>query len=139
MNRRGFAARLAVAAAVALLGVLAWAAIVAAAPSNVPTISNLHAHPRTFCAKKSAKCSHPGTTIRFTVSTAARVRGDIRPRFENRGALIEFDKRFPRGTDHVRLNDSRLTKGTWVVRLQGRNSVGSGGVALIHVHVVNHD
>jgi hypothetical protein len=123
--------------------VLATAAAVAVAATgvaatNVPTISNLHANPRTFCAKKSDTCSRPGTTIRFTVSTAAKVRGVIRPRFENTGNLVEFVRRFPKGVNRVRLNDPRLRPGTWVLRLQGTNDVGTGGVAVIHVKVVKN-
>lgn len=134
-TRRRFAVSL-----VALAAGLAGAATVTAQqPSNVPTISNLHANPRTFCAKSSDSCSRPGTTLRFTVSTAAKVRGVIRPRFENTNNLVLFVKRFPKGVNRVRINDSRLRPGTWVIRLQGTNSVGTGGVALIHVKVVRSD
>jgi hypothetical protein len=119
----------AVAFAVAATGVAA---------TNVPTVSDLHANPRTFCAKKSDTCSHPGTTLRFTVSTAAKVRAVIRPRFENTGNLVVFVRRFPKGVNRVRINDSRLRPGTWVFRLQGTNDVGSGGVAVLHVKVVKN-
>lgn len=115
----------------------AFAVVPAAiAADNVPTISNLHAHPKRFCAKSSDTCTHPGTTVSFTVSTAAKVRGVMRPRFEYTGNLVEFVKRFPAGTNRVRINDTRLRPGTWVLRLQGTNHVGTGGVALIHLHVV---
>jgi hypothetical protein len=118
---------------------LAWAATGVAA-NNVPIIKDVHANPNRFCAKKSDGCSHPGTTIRFTVSTAAKVRGDIRrQKAPYTGSFVEFVKRFPAGTNRVRINDARLTPGTWVVRLQGTNSVGSGPIALIHVHVVKHE
>jgi hypothetical protein len=123
------------AAAGVVVVALAFAATGLAA-SNVPTVKDLHANPNHFCAKRSDSCSHPGTTIRFTVDTPAKVRGVIRPKSEPTGNLVEFFKQFPAGTNHVRLNDTRLTPGTWVLRLQGRNSVGSGGVALLHVHVV---
>jgi hypothetical protein len=134
MRHRGTRRRIAalVATAVAALAVAAGAI----AATNVPTISNLHANPRTFCAKKSASCSHPGTTVRFTVSTAAKVRGVIRPRFENTGNLVEFTRQFPQGVNRVRINDARLRPGTWVLRLQGTNGQGTGGVAVIHLHVV---
>lgn len=124
------------AATVSSLVIALAAAAIALAADNVPTISDLHANPRTFCAKKSAGCAQPGTTIRFTVDSAATVRGVIRPKFEPQGNLVEFVRKFPKGVDRVRLNDPRLRPGTWVLRLQGRNEVGSGGVALIHLHVV---
>jgi hypothetical protein len=131
-------ARLAAAAAAAAAAMLV-AAPAGLAVDNVPKISDVHANPRTFCAKKSDKCSHPGTTIRFRLSTAAKVRGDIRPRFEYTGSFMEFVKRFPKGVNRVRVNDPRLKPGTWQLRLQGTNSMGSGPIALIHVHVVKHD
>jgi len=128
------------ASVVAIAAGLTGAATVAAQqPSNVPTISNLHANPRAFGARSSDSCSRPGTTLRFTVSTAAKVRGVIRPRFENTGNLVLFVKRFPKGVNRIRINDSRLRPGTWVIRLQGTNSVGTGGVAVIHVKVVRSD
>lgn len=132
----GGRARSRIAAPVVALAAALASAATGLAADNVPTVSDLHANPRTFCARKSDGCARPGTTIRFTVSTAATVRGVIRPKFEPTGNLVEFVKRFPAGTNKVRLNDSRLRPGTWVLRLQGRNEVGSGGVALIHLHVV---
>jgi hypothetical protein len=123
---------------VVVASALVWSASGLAAPSEVPAISNLHAQPNTFCAKASDSCKHPGTTLRFTVSTAAKVRADARPRFKNTGGLVEFVRRFPQGTNTVRINDARLTPGTWVLRLQGTNAVGTGGIAVIHVHVVKH-
>jgi hypothetical protein len=136
MGRVRTRSRLAAPAA-AIAVAMAWTAT-ALAVTNVPTVSDLHANPNTFCAKKSDTCSHPGTTISFTVSTAAKVRGVIRPRFEYNGNLVAFVKHFPQGRNHVRLNDPRLTPGTWVLRLQGTNAMGSGGVAVIHLHVVKH-
>jgi|SRR3712207_3550488 len=133
------AGRWLLAAVATAAGALATAAAGVGAPSNVPTISNLHANPRTFCARSSDTCERPGTTLRFTVSTAAKVRGVIRPRFENTGNLVLFVKRFPKGVNRIRINDSRLRPGTWVIRLQGTNSVGTGGVAVIHVKVVKSD
>jgi hypothetical protein len=120
---------------VVIAGALAWAATGFAA-TNVPTISDLHASPRTFCAKSSDTCAHPGTSLRFTVDSPAKVRAVIRPRFENTGNLVLFVRRFPKGVNRVRINDSRLRPGTWVIRLQGTNEIGSGGVAVLHVKVV---
>ena len=131
-TRRRFAAPI-----VAVAAALACAATGFAA-TNVPTISDLHANPRTFCAKSSDTCTHPGTTLRFTVDSPAKVRGVIRPRFENTGNLVLFVRRFPKGVNRVRINDSRLRPGKWVIRLQGTNEVGTGGVAVINVKVVKN-
>ena len=105
---------------------------------QVPTVSHLAAKPSKFCAKKSRSCSHPGTTVRFTLSTAARVRADIRPRSANLGPFVEFVKHFGGGANSIPLKDSRLTPGRWTLRLQGTNHVGSGGPNIVDVHVVKH-
>lgn len=118
------------------MGALALAPAVAAAPTQVPTITHLTANPARFCAKRSSTCTHPGTTVSFNVSTAAKVRGDIRPRSSYLGSFVEFVKRFPRGHNAVRLNDNRLTPGRWTIRVQATNSVGSGPIAVVDVRVV---
>jgi hypothetical protein len=112
---------------------------VALAATHVPTVTNLRASPARFCAKRSSTCAQPGTTVKFTISTKARVRVDIRPRFENTSGFVEFVGRRPKGANSVRLNDSRLTKGRWTLRLQGTNDVGSGGITQIDLRVVKHD
>jgi hypothetical protein len=69
---------------------------------------------------------------------ASGVRGDIRPRSAPpRAPFIEFSRRFPAGTNRVRINDPRLKPGTWELCLRGTNSVGTGPVARVHVHVVS--
>jgi hypothetical protein len=108
------------------------------AASNVPVISHLSAHPRKLCAKKSSRCQHPGTTIRFTVSTNASIRADIRPRFKNEFGYVEFVRRFHAGANSVRLREPRLTPGRWTLRLQGTNELGSGPISVIDVRVVKH-
>jgi hypothetical protein len=129
-TRRWFAVPL-----VAIATALAWTAT-GLAVTNVPAITHLGASPNRFCAKKTDRCKHPGTTIRFTLSTAAKVRGDIRPRHQNVGAFVEFVKQFPKGKNTVRLSDRRLTGGRWTLRLQGTNSVGTGNISLLNVQVV---
>jgi hypothetical protein len=115
---------------------LVWSGSGLAADTEVPAITNLKAKPSTFCAKRTQRCTHPGTEIQFTVSTAARVRADIRPRSVNRGPLVEFSKHFPRGHNSVYVKDSRLTPQRWTLRLQGGNSVGNGPIAITDVRVV---
>jgi hypothetical protein len=127
MRRTGIVAAV---VATALLG-----AGVALAATHVPTVSNLRASPARFCAKPSSTCAHPGTTVKFTISTKARVRVDIRPRSENTSGFVEFVGRRPKGANSIRLNDSRLTKGRWTIRVQATNNVGSGPIALTDVRV----
>jgi hypothetical protein len=132
----GARARRWVVAPVAAVAAAFAVAAVAFAATNVPTVSNLHANPNSFCVKSSDACSSPGTTLRFTVDSAAKVRGVIRSRNQNTGNLVLFVRQFPKGVNRVRINDSRLRPGTWVIRLQGTNHVGTGGVAVLHVKVV---
>jgi hypothetical protein len=121
-----------------LLGAGAPVTTAGAAETHVPEITKLRAKPPKFCARKTSACPKPGTTIRFTVSTAATVTGDIRPRSENVNGFVEFRRKFPKGANSVYLNDSRLTRGRWTLRLQGLNSVGAGPIATIDVHVARH-
>jgi hypothetical protein len=118
-----------------ILGVLVLSGAVLAA-TEVPTVTHLRATPSTFCAKKSSKCANPGTTVRFTISTDARVRGDIRPRREYQGSFVEFVKNLHQGANAVRLQDKRLKPGRWTIRVQATNNVGSGPIAVTDVHVV---
>jgi hypothetical protein len=117
------------------LGAVVWSSAGLAA-TEVPTVTHLRATPSTFCAKKSSTCAHPGTTVRFTISTNARVRADIRPRSEYVSGFVEFVKQLPAGPNSFRLNDKRLKKGRWTIRVQATNNVGSGPIALTDVHVV---
>lgn len=111
-----------------LVAGLAFAATVLAA-TEVPTVTNLRATPARFR-------SGAGTTVRFTVSTKAKVRADIRPRFENTSGFVEFVKKLGKGANSVRLQDSRLTPGRWTIRVQATNNVGTGPIAVTDVHVV---
>ena len=106
------------------------------AATEVPKITNLRAKPARFCAKRTSTCQHPGTAVKFTVSTNAKVRCDIRPRFENDGSFVEWVKQLPRGANSVRLQDSRLRPGRWTIRVQATNNVGSGPIAVTDVRVV---
>jgi hypothetical protein len=126
--------RITLAAAVALAVLVAAGAY--AAPSNVPQITKISASPKSFCAKASGSCSSTGTTIRFTMTTAARVIADIRPRSHNVWGHREFERKFPAGANKFRLDDSRLTTGRWTLRLQGVNSLGAGPPSFIDVHVI---
>jgi hypothetical protein len=118
----------------AVLGVGAWSA--RAAPTEVPKVTNLRAEPSRFCARSSSTCAHPGTTVRFSVSTGATVTGNMWPRSENVAGYREFRHHFNAGANSIRLNDNRLTTGRWTVKLQGLNAVGSGTTAVVDVRVV---
>ena len=123
----------------ALVAAVATTAVVAHAADNVPAFSNVSARPAKFCAKSSSSCSTTGTTIRFTLSTPAKVIADIRPRTgkrRNDWGYREFTRRFPAGRNSVHVNDTRLTTGRWTFRLQGVNSVGASGPTVINVRVI---
>ena len=120
-----------VAAALALTAVAAQAA-----GDQVPRLTKLTASPNHFCAKRSKTCSHPGTTIRFNLSTPATVVGDIRPRDRNIQGYTDINRKFAAGPNSVRLNDSRLTPGRWTLKMQPVNSVGANGPTLLDVRVI---
>ena len=119
--------------------VLALAVPAVAAGGGVPKITHLKASPKKFCVKSTSRCHHPGTHLSFQLSSDARVRGDIRPRNFLVGPTMEFDKKFSAGSHRIYFNDKSLHGGAWVIRLQGMNKVGSGGVATVTVHIRDHD
>jgi hypothetical protein len=125
---------------IAFGGVAALLALTAvgahAAGQNTATITKLSATPKRFCVKRSDRCPHPGTTIRFTLSTPAKVYGDIRPRKEALASYVEFARKFPAGANSVRITDRRLTPDRWTLKLQPVNSVGASGPTSIDVRVV---
>ena len=124
----------------ALIGLaVCCVSLAGAAPTTVPEVTNLKAKPSRFCAKRTSTCHHAGTKVSFTVSTGARVRADMRPRSRNVGPLVEFVRHFSKGHHTVTMKDSRLTPDRWTLRLQATNTVGSGPITIIDVHVVKHD
>jgi hypothetical protein len=129
----GFRPRMTFAIAAALL---AATAAVAFAASDTARLTNLTATPKRFCAKRSDTCARPGTTLRFRLSTPAKVVADIRPRSSNILGYTEFNRRFPAGPNSVRVNDSRLTPGRWTFKLQAINSVGASGPTILDVRVI---
>ncbi|HKP90057.1 MAG TPA: hypothetical protein VJT75_08800 [Thermoleophilaceae bacterium] len=130
----GFRPRITFAVVAVLVAVTA--AVAYAGPDDVPALTNLTATPKRFCAKRSDTCGNPGTTLRFRLSTPAKVIADIRPRHSNIGGFHEFTKRFPAGASSIRVYDSRLTTGRWTFKLQPVNSVGANGPTLVDVNVV---
>ena len=118
-----------------VVAALAFAAVSPAA-TEVPKVTNLRAVPKQFCAKRTSSCQHPGTDVRFTISTNAKVRCDIRPRFENTGSFVEFVKQLKKGPNSVHIQDGRLRRGRWTIRVQATNNVGTGPIAVTDVRVV---
>ena len=121
-----------------LLALAAAAGLSAAgaeAADNVAKIGNLSASPRHFCAKRTSRCTNPGFTVHFTISTRAKVYADIRPRKSNLASYIEFARRFPAGANSARIDDSRLTRGRWTLKLTPVNSVGASSPEHIDVYV----
>ena len=114
-------------------------ALESGADTVVPKLSHVSAKPTRFCARKTSTCRHARTKVSFTVSTNARVVGDMRPRSRFVGSLIEFRRNFKRGPNSVYIHDTRLTPDRWTIRLQATNTVGGGPIKLIDVRVVKHD
>jgi hypothetical protein len=117
-------------------GLLAVAAAGAHAADQPAKITKTSATPKRFCVKKSNTCKHPGTTIRFTLSTPAKVYGDARSRKSNCCGFVAFARKFPAGANSIRLNDGRLTTGHWTLKLMAVNSVVASSPANIELQVV---
>src|SRR5205085_6587452 len=43
-----------------------------------PKISGLSAKPGNLCNKKTSKCKHPGTHVKFTLSETAGAKGEVK-------------------------------------------------------------
>jgi hypothetical protein len=125
---------------IACAAVVATAALVPAlnapAQTTVPELEILSASPSRFCVKQSSTCGQTGTTVRFKLSRAAFVRGNVWPRFRNAAGYRVLRRQFNAGTNTFRLSDARMTPGRWTLKLQGRNNVGSGTTDNIDVRVV---
>jgi len=130
----GVRPRIALGSAAGLLAVTAVCAH--AAGENTATLTKLSATPKRFCVKKSDRCPHPGTTIRFRLSTPAKVYADMHPRSSNIGGYVVFARKFPAGANTARIADRRLTPDRWTLKLQSVNSVGASGPTTIDVRVV---
>jgi hypothetical protein len=122
---------------------LVWSGVGLAAETNVPEVKKLRANPTRFCAKKTDGCRHDGTHVRFTLTTDAKVRVDIRERNFQNGPLIVYVGKRQKGANDVyvagRQNGKRLHTGKWTIRVQGMNSVGSGPIGTVDVKIVKHD
>ncbi|MEA2351430.1 MAG: hypothetical protein QOG86_2371 [Thermoleophilaceae bacterium] len=127
------------AAIVTVVTGLVWSGAGLAAERHVPNVTNLRASPAKFCARKTDRCHHDGTHVRFSLSTRAKVRIDISERAFLNGPIVEFVGKLPKGKNDFYLHDKRLHTGWWTIRVQGTNRVGSGGVDTVKVHVVKHD
>jgi hypothetical protein len=130
--------RLAITIATVMTGFV-WSSAGLAAETHVPNVKDLRASPVKFCARKTKRCRHDGTHLRFSISTAAKVRIDISEHRALNGPIVEFVGKLPKGKNDVYLHDKRLHTGWWTVRVQGTNSVGSGGIDTTDVKVVKHD
>lgn len=122
---------------------LVWSGTGLAAETNVPKVNKLRASPTEFCSKKSDSCRHDGTHVRFNLTTDAKVRVDIRERNFQNGPLIVYVGKRSKGANDIyvagRQNGKRLHTGTWTIRVQGTNGVGSGPIDTVNVKIVKHD
>jgi hypothetical protein len=123
----------------AVLTAIVSTSVALAAESKVPEVKNLKASPVKFCREETKSCRHDGTHLRFTISTKAKVRIDVSEHRALNGPIVEFVGKLPKGKNDFYLHDKRMHTGWWTARVQGTNSVGSGGIDTIDIKVVKHD
>ncbi len=75
-----------------------------------PKLSKLSAKPRSFCTR----CAKPGTTVTYTVSSAASMRAQLR---RNGRTVKEIDFSALPGRHSQRLKFKRMKRGRYVLRL----------------------
>jgi plastocyanin len=90
-----------------------------------PKITNLSAKPSSFCTNESATCNKRGTKIKFTLSEAAKVTGQVKPKNGGKFATIFKDKQKPAGKSSINYPGKGLTPRKYVLRLRARDAAGN--------------
>jgi plastocyanin len=94
-------------------------------PNAPPKITNLSAKPSSFCTNKSATCDKRGTKIKFTLSKAAKVTGQIRPKDGSAPFKTIFaDKAKPAGKNSINYSGKGLNPRKYILRLKAKDAKG---------------
>ena len=91
-----------------------------AAPA--PKVSNLRAKPASFCTNRSQTCDKRGTKVKFTLSSPAKVTGQIRPKGSDKPFARIFQKQRPAGKSSVNYSGTDLKPGRYVLRVRARGA-----------------
>jgi plastocyanin len=94
-------------------------------PNAPPKVSDLSAKPSSFCTNKSATCDKRGTKIKFTLSKAAKVSGQIRPKDASKPFEPIFtDKAKPAGKSSINYSGKDLKPRKYTLRVRAKDSGG---------------
>ena len=96
--------------------------------TTAPKVTNLAAKPAEFCTNKSQTCDKRGTKIKFTLSEAAKVTGQIKPKNTNKPFVTIFkDRQKPAGKNSIAYAGKDRKPGKYVVRVRGKDAAGNTG------------
>lgn len=99
--------------------------VVVVDPNAPPKVTNLSAKPSSFCTNKSATCDKRGTKIKFTLSKAARVSGQIRPKDGGKPFKPIFtDKAEPAGKSSINYSGKDLKPRKYTLRVRAKDAGG---------------
>lgn len=113
--------------------------VVVVDPNAPPKVTNLSAKPASFCTNKSATCDKRGTKIKFTLSKAAKVSGQIRPKDGSKPFKPIFtDKAKPAGKNSINYSGKDLKPRKYTLRVRAKDAAGhTSKWATTTVKVVN--
>ena len=93
-----------------------------------PKVTNLTAKPAEFCTNKSETCDKRGTKIKFTLSEAAKVTGQIKPKDTSKPFKTIFkDRQKPAGKSSIDYAGKDLKPGKYTLRVRGKDAAGNTG------------
>jgi plastocyanin len=95
--------------------------------TTAPKVTNLSAKPSPFCTNKSETCDKRGTKIKFTLSEAAKVTGQIKPKDGGKFATIFKDTQKPAGKSSINYSGKGKKPGRYVIRVRGKDAAGNVG------------
>jgi plastocyanin len=94
-------------------------------PNAPPKVSSLSAKPSSFCTNKSVTCDKRGTKIKFTLSKAAKVTGQVRPKDGSKPFKTIFaDRAKPAGKSSINYSGKGLKPARYTLRLRAKDAQG---------------
>jgi plastocyanin len=93
-----------------------------------PKVTNLAGKPAAFCTNKSDTCDKAGTKVKFTLSEAAKVTGQIKPKDTDKPFVTIFkDRQKPAGKNSINYAGKGLKPRKYVLRVRGKDAAGNVG------------
>lgn len=96
------------------------------ADTTAPKVTNLVGQPAAFCTNKSETCEKRGTKIKFKLSEAAKVTGQIKRKDTNKPFTTIFkDRQKPAGQNSIAYSGKDRKPGRYTVRVRARDAKGN--------------